>query len=94
MCAPRSGYACPGSGLRFLSLMRRARRAAFSVFHTWYTKLLGCCVPALGEMGEMMYQFENDFDFSSAKFRARFPDFRITSYEEGLRATLESLAKK
>jgi len=67
---------------------------SYSLFRSWYARVLGCMMPTLGEMHEMMYQFEEHFDFSCAKFMNRFPDFRVTSYEDGIRETLESLKKK
>lgn len=45
-------------------------------------------VPILRELKEMMYQFENDYVFDSSKFQKRFPDFAITSYTDGIAATV------
>lgn len=50
--------------------------------------LLGLFVPILGEIREMMYQFENDYVFDSSKFQRRFPDFIVTQYVEGITATV------
>ncbi len=41
----------------------------------------------------MMYQTESDYVFSSDKFMARYPDFPVTPYDEGLKAMVESFAK-
>jgi nucleoside-diphosphate-sugar epimerase len=48
-------------------------------------------VPVLRELDEMNYQNTNDYVFSSEKFMQRFPDFRCTSYEEGIAAMVQSL---
>jgi nucleoside-diphosphate-sugar epimerase len=45
-------------------------------------------VPVLKEFKEMMYQFDEDYLFSSAKYEAFFGD-KPTAYEEGLKTTLE-----
>ncbi|MCZ2420258.1 MAG: NAD-dependent epimerase/dehydratase family protein [Burkholderiales bacterium] len=48
--------------------------------------------PMVREVGEMLYQNQQDYVFCSDKFMARYPDFRITPYAEGLAATLASFA--
>lgn len=48
--------------------------------------LLGLFVPILREVREMLYQNDDDYVFSSAKFMSRYPDFRVTPYDEGLAA--------
>ena len=54
-------------------------------------RALGVFVPLLREVGEMLYQNQQDYVFSSEKFMARYPDFRITPYAEGLAAMVDSL---
>jgi hypothetical protein len=39
-------------------------------------------------MHEMLYQYDRDYFFNSQKFRNRFPDFKITSNEEGVKQTV------
>lgn len=46
-------------------------------------------VPLMKEVDEMSYQFKNDYVMSDAKFRARFPEFQSTSYEDGIAATID-----
>lgn len=48
-------------------------------------------IPILREVQEMNYQNTGDYVFSSAKFMRRFPDFRVTPYEEGIAAMVDSL---
>lgn len=50
--------------------------------------LIGLFVPILGEIREMMYQFENDYVFDSSKFQRRFPEFVVTRYVDGIAATV------
>ncbi|MDO5624058.1 MAG: NAD-dependent epimerase/dehydratase family protein [Pseudomonadota bacterium] len=41
-------------------------------------------MPPLREYGEMLYQNRQDYVFSSAAFMARYSDFAVTPYEEGV----------
>ncbi len=52
---------------------------------------LGLVVPDLREVREMLYQNQQDYVFSSAKFEAHYPAFRITPYEEGIAAMARAL---
>ena len=47
-------------------------------------KAMGLFVPVMREMPEMMYQYDRDYVFSSAKFENRF-DFKPIPYVEGIR---------
>jgi nucleoside-diphosphate-sugar epimerase len=47
-------------------------------------------VKPLREINEVLYQFDNPYIMSDLKFRGRYPDFKVTPYEEGLRAMVES----
>lgn len=75
-----------------LQIMNRQLSTDFkaSVMPSFLRKLLGLFIPALREMAEMMYQFEQPYDFSDAKFRARFPDFKVSTYEEGIAEMIQS----
>jgi nucleoside-diphosphate-sugar epimerase len=46
--------------------------------------VMGLFNPLMKEMVEMMYQNNQDYFFDSTKFKARFPDFKVTSYEDGV----------
>lgn len=54
----------------------------------WLRKLLSLFIPVLKETGEMMYQFESEYQMSFAKFQHHFPDFKYTSYEQGVKDTV------
>lgn len=51
---------------------------------------LSVVMPMLREVPEMLYQFDDDYVMSSAKFMTTFADFRVTSYDEGLAAMVKS----
>lgn len=54
--------------------------------------LLSAVVPMVREVVEMLYQNQQDYVFDSSKFMARFPDFRVTPYNEGMVEMAQSLA--
>ncbi len=60
----------------------------YSVLPKFMTRLIGLFVPFLGELVEMLYQYELDYFFDCSKFTARFPDFKVTSYSEGIKASV------
>ena len=51
-------------------------------------RAIGLFVPVLREFVEMMYQFENDYFFDSAKIEKAFA-VQATQYKEGIAATLK-----
>ncbi len=54
------------------------------------TRMIGVLVPFFRELGEMMYQFDNNYFFNCEKFRKRFPGFEITSPERGVREVVDA----
>ena len=52
-------------------------------------KLLGWFVPVLGEMVEMLYQYDRDYVFDSSKFEKRF-GIQPTAYEEGIQQIIQT----
>lgn len=52
-------------------------------------KILALFNPMMRELSEMMYQYDRDYVFSSAKFESRF-DMKPTSYLDGIREIIGS----
>lgn len=52
-------------------------------------KAMGLFVPLMSEMPEMMYQYDRDYLFNSAKFEANF-DFRPIPYEKGIKEIVKT----
>lgn len=52
--------------------------------------LLGLVIRPVREATEMVYQFDALYLMSWAKFKARFPDFAVETYENGLAAMISS----
>ena len=65
-----------------LSVMPRFLRSLLSVF-----------VPVLREVGEMQYQFEAPYVMSFDKFKNQFPDFVVTTNEEGAKRMIQWLER-
>ena len=56
-------------------------------------KMIGLFSPILGEIHEMLYQYESDYVFDSSKFQSEFK-FRPTSNEKGVKETIKELGRK
>jgi nucleoside-diphosphate-sugar epimerase len=54
----------------------------------WMIKSFGWFNKVVGESVEMLYQYEHPYLFSSEKFEKHF-NFKPTSYQEGLKATVD-----
>jgi nucleoside-diphosphate-sugar epimerase len=59
-----------------------------SVIPVFVLRILGWFIPFMGELPEMNYQYTQPYFFDSEKFMQRFPDFKITSYEEGVKQVI------
>ncbi|MGX6646318.1 NAD-dependent epimerase/dehydratase family protein [Maricaulaceae bacterium MS644] len=71
----------------------RFNRALGTDLHASYlgtaaSRLLGAFIPLVREVHEMRYQFDSDYIFSDADFRARYRDFETTTYEDGAERTV------
>lgn len=53
----------------------------------WMIRLGGLFNGLIKESIEMLYQYEQDYLFSSDKFNKAFPDFKTTGYDEGIKNT-------
>jgi NAD dependent epimerase/dehydratase family. len=80
------------TGREFVELFSREMKVANKLFvmPLWMIKIVGLFVPVLKEMPEMIYQYDRDYFFDSSKFEKRFK-FKTTTYQEGVRNTVEQL---
>jgi len=53
-------------------------------------RIIGLFLRPVREVGEMLYQFRHPYRMSWDKFQTRFPDFPVTSYEEGFKEMIDS----
>ena len=56
----------------------------YQVAPKFLVRIMGLFVPILGEMVEMLYQYDRDYVFDSSKFEKRFA-FKPISYADGIR---------
>jgi nucleoside-diphosphate-sugar epimerase len=62
--------------------------SAHTVLKKWMLLLTGLFDKTVGEMGEMLYQYENDYIFDSSKFEKRF-GVKAVNYREGIIRSLQ-----
>jgi nucleoside-diphosphate-sugar epimerase len=60
----------------------------------WLLGILGWFTPVIRESMEMLYQNDRSYIFDSSKFFAQFPDFKYTTYEEGIKQIAMSYGKE
>jgi nucleoside-diphosphate-sugar epimerase len=77
------------TGKQFIDLFSKEMNISskFYVMPLWLIKLLGLFIPDLGELSEMMYQYDRDYIFDSSKFEKRF-GFVPTTYLSGIKTTI------
>lgn len=56
----------------------------YQLLNKTFIKILGLINADLKEFGEMLYQYDRDYVFNSAKFENAF-DFKPTSYQQGIK---------
>jgi nucleoside-diphosphate-sugar epimerase len=61
----------------------------YSILKRWMVKTFGLINSDVKEIGELLYQFDRDYIFDCSKFNTRFPDFQVTSLEEGVTKILD-----
>jgi nucleoside-diphosphate-sugar epimerase len=79
------------SGKEFIEKAAAAMgvKPRYTVLKKWMIQMAGLFNPVIKEQIELLYQNDRDYLFSSEKFEKAFPQFRMTPYEEGIRATAE-----
>jgi len=82
-------YKNPITGREMIALFDKVMKSErkISIIPMWMLRILGLFIPMMREMPEMMYQYNRDYFFDSAKFDRRF-NFRTTSYEDGVKWTI------
>lgn len=58
----------------------------FTVLPSWLLRAAGLVSPRAREIGELLPRYAQDNLFDASAFSARFPDFRVTTFREGLAA--------
>jgi nucleoside-diphosphate-sugar epimerase len=74
------------------SIMNRQLGTNFKISYVpkMMRKILGLFIPLIKEVEEMLYQFQQPYEMNFDKFKKQFPDFKVTSYEDGIRNMIQS----
>ena len=80
------------TGKEFIELAAKAMNASpkYVTVKKWMIQMLGVFNKILRESTEMLYQNDSDYLFDSTKFEKAY-NFSPTTYEDGIRLTVESL---
>jgi nucleoside-diphosphate-sugar epimerase len=83
------------NGKKFIALTGElyGKELRYSVLNKFMVKLAGLFIPYVKETVELLYQYDQDYTFSSDKFKKAFPDFKITSYREGINEIVTEIKK-
>jgi nucleoside-diphosphate-sugar epimerase len=66
------------------------RRVRHSTVPGWAFRIGGLVNPAVREVEELLPRYRQDNVFDASKFAARFPDFQVTSYPDGIARLLRA----
>lgn len=83
------------TGIEWIELFNKEMNTSKKVMivHMFMLRILGIFIPLMREMPEMMYQYDRDYFFDSAKFNKQF-NFTPTTYEMGIKQIVNQLKKE
>lgn len=64
------------------------RKVKYTVLNSFVLKILSVFHPMIKETKELFPRYQIDNIFDASKFKARFPDFKVTTYSAGIREIL------
>jgi len=67
------------------------KKLDYRILKNWMIRLISLIHPEMKETIELLYRYKTDYIFDSSKFRRRFPDYRITTYQEGILEIIEEI---
>ena len=76
-----------GQMIAFISKIS-GKNIRYDVVRKYQFRIMSLFNPNIKEMLELLPRYEHDNLFVSDKFKKRFPEFQVTSYEEGIRSIL------
>ncbi|MDB4292212.1 NAD-dependent epimerase/dehydratase family protein [Maribacter sp.] len=65
------------------------REVKYTVLNAVLLKIVSFFNPMINETQELFPRYKIDNIFDSSKFKARFPDFKVTGYPEGIQAIIK-----
>lgn len=81
----------PPTGKEWVEMVasEMGEKARYRVVPPWMVKTMGLFMPIMKESMEMLYQYDRDYIFSSAKFESHF-GVEPTPYGKGIRQVIEA----
>lgn len=65
------------------------REVKYTVLNSFMLKIVSFFHPMVKETQELFPRYQIDNIFDSSKFKARFPEFRVTTYQEGIQNIIQ-----
>ena len=65
------------------------RDVKYTVLNSFVLKVLSLFHTMIKETQELFPRYQIDNIFDSSKFKTRFPEFRVTTYQEGIKSIIE-----
>lgn len=83
------------NGKKFIALTSElyGKPLKYTVLSKFMVKLAGLFIPFVKETVELLYQYDQDYNFSCEKFKKTFPHFVITGYREGITEIVSEIKK-
>lgn len=90
---------CDDNRLTYGQLIRLAsdiygKEFSYTILTMWMFKVGGLVNKQLKEIQELLPRYQQDNLFSSQKFKARFPHFTVTTYQEGIISIMNQTQNK
>ena len=63
----------------------------YFILKSWMIRWLSLFNSDLKESIELLHRYETDYIFDSSKFKRKFPDYKITTYQEGITKIIEEI---
>lgn len=70
----------------FIQLMSEicGKKLSYKVLRNWMIRLISLFNTGMRETIELLYRYKTDYIFDSSKFKRQFPDYKTTTYKEGI----------
>lgn len=69
------------------------KQAPYKVLGKWTLTAVGMISKQVRELRELLPRYEHNNLFDSSKYKQRFPDFKVTTYREGLTELLDAFSR-
>ncbi len=79
------------TGKEFIHMVQETygKSTGFTALSRWMLKMVGLFIPVIGEMDEMLYQYDSEYVFDSSDFESHF--FKATPIKKSIEETAPAL---